>query len=119
MTQEEFQFTPRIIEPVEFNQRQKRLSIAEAFQLFHEKNPHVYELLLEMAIKASKNGARQTSIAMLFEVLRWRTNVETERVDEFKISNNLRAPYARLIMAENPRLNGIFNVKTSETDGCF
>lgn len=119
MTQEEFTFNPQIIEPAEFRSRPKKLSIAEHFQLFHEKNPHVYPLLLEMAVKASKNGARQTSIAMLFEVLRWRTNVETERVDEFKISNSLRAPYARFIMAQNPELDGIFNLKTSQTDEYF
>lgn len=109
MTQEEFTF----------NSRKKKMTIIEHFQLFHEKNPHVYEALLDMARKASKHGTKQCSIKMLFEVLRWRTNVETNRVDEFKISNSLTAPYARHIMAENPELAGIFNLKTSETDDHF
>jgi hypothetical protein len=108
MTQREFTFESR-----------KKMTIMEHFNLFHEKNPHVYVVLTEMARKASKNGTKQCSIKMLFEVLRWRTNVETERIDEFKISNSLTAPYARFIMFENPELNGIFNLKSSETDGNF
>lgn len=96
-----------------------KLTIAEHFQLFHAANPHIYTLLLDMARKASKNGTKKCSIKMLFEVLRWRANVETERVDEFKISNSLTAPYARFIMSQNPELSGIFNLKTSQTDEYF
>jgi hypothetical protein len=109
MTQEEFTF----------ESRNKKIDIMEMFRLFHNKNPHVYTTLLEMARKASKNGSKQCSIKMLFEVLRWRTNIETDRIDEFKISNSLTAPYARHIMAENPELVGIFNLKTSVTDDHF
>lgn len=119
MTQNEFTFETQALDFLEFADRPKKLSITEHFQLFHEKNPHVYTLLLDMARKASKNGAKQCSIKMLFEVLRWRTNVETERVDEFKISNSLTAPYARFIMLKNPELAGIFNLKTSQTDEYF
>jgi hypothetical protein len=108
MTQVEFAFDAR-----------KKMTIMERFSMFHEKNPHVYTTLVEMARKASKNGTKQCSIAMLFEVLRWRTNIETERIDEFKISNCLRAPYARHIMYQNPDLKDIFNLKTSETDEHF
>jgi hypothetical protein len=108
MTQEEFSFDTN-----------KKMTIIEKFVLFHEKNPHVYTTLVEMAHKASKGGTKQCSIKMLFEVLRWRTNVETDRIDEFKISNDLTAPYARQIMGQNPKLAGIFNLKTSKTDSHF
>jgi len=118
MMQEEFTFTPDT-KPKRARGRAKKLTVMESFSLFHAKNPHVYTLLLEMAVKASKNGQRQTSIAMLFEVLRWRTNVETDRIDEFKISNSLRAPYARFIMSQNPNLKDVFNLKTSEADEWF
>lgn len=117
MTQEEFTFSEA--KPKKRRTKAKKLTVMEGFTLFHAKNPHVYTLLLEMAVKASRNGERQTSIAMLFEVLRWRTNVETDRIDEFKISNSLRAPYARFIMAQNPNLQDVFNLKTSEADEYF
>jgi hypothetical protein len=97
----------------------KKKTIMERFQEFHGVNPHVYPIFVEMAQKASRNGTRKCSIAMLFEVLRWRTNVEIERTDEFKISNCLRAPYARFIMLNNPELEGIFDIKLSEVDEHF
>lgn len=114
MTQDEFDFSERPEEP-----EKRKKTIMERFQEFHEANPHVYPIFIEMAQKASRNGTRKCSIAMLFEVLRWRTNVEIERTDEFKISNCLRAPYARFIMQNNPELEGIFDIKISEVDEHF
>jgi len=98
----------------------KRLTLMEKFTRYHEANPHVAVKLTEMAFTASRAGARNISIAMLFEVLRWRTNIETVRTESaFKISDPLAAPYARFIMRENPALAGIFKLKKSEVDKHF
>lgn len=94
-------------------------SLLERWQAYHEANPHVAVRLTEMAYTASKAGARNIGIAMLFEVLRWRTNIETTQTEGFKISDPLAAPYARFIMLKNPALRGIFKLKRSEVDGYF
>lgn len=101
------------------NQKQKP-SLMERFLAYHKANPHVAVKLTEMAYTASKAGARNIGIAMLFEVLRWKTNIETIRTDgEFKISDPLAAPYARYIMQQNPLLRGVFKLKRSEVDAHF
>ena len=97
----------------------KKPSLLERWQAYHEANPHVAVKLTEMAYTASKAGARGIGIAMLFEVLRWRTNIETTQTEGFRISDPLAAPYARYIMLKNPALRGIFKLKRSEVDGYF
>lgn len=113
MTQIEIQFDTNKLKI------QKR-SLINRFLVYHNANPHVAEKLTEMAYTASKAGARNIGIAMLFEVLRWKTNIETIRTDgDFKISDSLAAPYARYIMKHNPQLQGVFKLKRSEVDSYF
>ena len=86
-----------------------------AFQAFHAENPHVYRSLVELARAAKEKGAAEIGIGMLWEVLRWRLFFETTDAN-FKLNNNHRSRYARLIMAQEPDLAGIFEVRelTSE-----
>lgn len=86
-----------------------------AFQAFHAENPHVYAALVELARAAKEKGAAEIGIGMLWEVLRWRLFFETTDAN-FKLNNNHRSRYARLIMAQEPDLAGIFEVRelTSE-----
>lgn len=86
-----------------------------AFQAFHAQNPHVYRALVELARAAKEKGKLEVGIGMLWEVLRWRLFFETSD-PSFKLNNNHRSRYARLIMAQEQDLAGIFEVRvlTSE-----
>jgi hypothetical protein len=53
---------------------------------------------------------------MLYEVLRWNYYMSVDSVEEYKLSNDFRACYARLIMEQDPDLNGIFNTRGSIAD---
>jgi hypothetical protein len=53
---------------------------------------------------------------MLYEVLRWNYYMTTDSEDDYKLSNDFRACYARKIMAENLDLKGIFATKQSIAD---
>jgi len=54
---------------------------------------------------------------MLFEVLRWNYYLEVDQgEEEFKLSNDFRAPYARLIMQQELDLADAFNTRTSVVD---
>ena len=91
--------------------------LAKKFELFHASNPHVYSALVTLARRfRDKNRSAQTGIAMLYEVLRWEYYLATDSEDDFKLCNNYKAFYARLIMANEPDLQGIFNVKKSIAD---
>lgn len=80
------------------------------FQAFHAANPHVYDKLVKMTRQAQARGHRQIGISMLFEVLRWESLITTTDTD-YKLNNNYRSRYARLIMKLNPDLDGIFELR--------
>jgi hypothetical protein len=55
-------------------------------------------------------------IGMLYEVLRWNYYMTTESQEEYKLSNDFRAAYSRLIMKQETGLEGIFKCKKSAYD---
>jgi len=85
-------------------------TIREAFIRFHNDNLHVYEELVMLARRAKRAGSTKLGIGMLFEVLRWRHTLRTGG-DDFKLNNNYRSYYARLIMAREPDLFGVFDLR--------
>lgn len=87
--------------------------IEHAFLAYHHANPHVYNELVRLARRWKAAGHDKTSIAMLFEVLRWQVGLAgaTDEASPFRLSNNYKPHYARLIQANEPDLAGIFDLK--------
>ena len=81
-----------------------------AFREYNAKHPHVLRLLTEAALEWKAAGYDKCSIDLIHSVVRWRTAVETHD-DTYRLSNNFRPRYARLIMENNPHLNGFFDVR--------
>jgi len=81
-----------------------------AFWEFHNENPHVYSSLVKLARQIKNRGFRSYSINSLFEVLRWHSALETMG-SLFKLNNNYRSYYARLIMEKEPELEGFFSTR--------
>jgi len=89
-----------------------RSPIEEAFLVFHRANPDVYKALVALSMQGRRGGLRRGSINQLFEVLRWNTMIQTDPgADPFKLNNNHRPHYARLIMAAEPTLAGWFEIR--------
>ncbi len=111
MTDDAFQLTlvPALPPP------EPRLPLAVRFELFHLANPRVYYELVMLARRAKRTGAARVGIGQLFEVLRWRHMLRTQG-DEFKLNNSFRAFYARMIMANEPDLDGFFETRRSIAD---
>ena len=95
-------------------------SIYARFKRFHGNNPEVYRNLVSLARdfrRQAQNHNRKMGIAMLFEVLRWNYYLNIDMgEEEFKLSNDFRAPYARLIMESEPDLNDVFQIRNSIVD---
>lgn len=85
-------------------------TIEEMFWRFHDANPFVYDELVALARQGVRAGAHKLGIGMLFEVLRWNVALRTGG-DEFKLNNNYRSYYARLIMVNEPDLVGVFETR--------
>lgn len=108
--QRSFDDLPVVPHPVGHVGPSPEATIREAFLRFHAENPHVYAELVKLAIRAHSRGVRKIGIGMLFEVLRWGHLMHTGG-DDFKLNNNYRSYYARLILAHHPELDGIFELR--------
>lgn len=101
----------------EFEFTQELSPIAKRFRLFHAANPDVYSSLVSLARQfREKNKERKIGIKMLYEVLRWNYYLTTDTDEEYRLTNDFTAPYARLIMDQEPDLAGAFQIKRSEVD---
>ncbi len=89
---------------------------ARAFIAYHRANPEVYAELRDLARKARAAGHRTYSIATLFEVVRWERSLRAASSDGFKLNNNHRAYYARLIMRHERPLRAFFRVREQYRD---
>lgn len=82
------------------------------FAEFHRQNPHVYDTLVRLAKEAKAKGHKVVGIKMLWEIVRWENFLRTSfGVAPVKLNNNLTSRYARLLMAQNPGLNGFFKLR--------
>ena len=90
--------------------------IERDFNDFHAAHPEVYVQLVRLARSWQANGSAKLGIATLFEVLRWNSHMNPAKDGGYKLNNNYRALYARLIMNKEPDLKGIFDVRERTTE---
>ncbi len=83
-------------------------SIQAQFEEFHQENPQVYSRLVQLARGLATRGHTRVGIGMLWEVLRWDNLMSTTGVP-YKLNNNFRSRYARLIEAHEPDLVDLFD----------
>lgn len=92
-------------------------SIPARFARFHSGNPQVYDSLVTLARQfCLRRPDAKLGIAMLYEVLRWNYYMATQSEEPYKLTNDFRACYARLIMTQEEDLAGIFQTKKSVAD---
>lgn len=84
--------------------------VARRFARFHEQNPHVYDTLLELAWRGKRAGARRLGAKQLYEVCRYELMIQTNG-KPYKLGNSYTAIYARLLMQQEPQLDGIFVIR--------
>lgn len=82
----------------------------DSFLLFHQTNPDIYDMIVAFAREAKQAGAKTYGIGMIWEVLRWHYRI-TLRRDDFKLNNNHRSHYARLVEEREPDLKGFFEMR--------
>ena len=93
------------------------MSILARFQEFHAANPHVYStLVFQCKAYRNRHPDRQLGIATLWENLRWDYLMSVDHGIDFKLNNNHKAHYSRMIMANEPSLADIFAVREMQSD---
>ena len=90
------------------------------FIAFHHSCPGVYTTLVDLAYSWKDSGHSKVGIGMLFEVIRWNQGIRgADHEGQFRLNNNLRSRYARLIMANCPDLAGFFEVRSLAADASW
>jgi hypothetical protein len=79
------------------------LSIEERFRLFDQANPHVYQVLEQMALDLAARGHQRIGVKMLWETLRYRYAMQTSGDEDYRLDNNYTSRFARKL-AQNPML---------------
>lgn len=87
-------------------------SIADQFAKFHDEHPDVYEQLSSLAHEMRDRGFHHYGIATLFEVVRHHRHTSGKDDAGFKLNNNFRSHYARLLMEREHALKGMFHTRT-------
>ena len=86
--------------------------IQRDFETFHNDNPHVFSLLVKFTAAVRATGRKHYSINAVFERIRWHTDIETvhgEHLVDFKLNNNFRSRYVRLLEEEHPYFHGFYH----------
>lgn len=86
-------------------------TIQAAFATFHVKHPEVYTELVRFTRIALLGRAAPIGIALIWERMRWHFLVDSDATEEFKLNNNYRSRYARLIMQQEPGLGNAFETR--------
>lgn len=89
--------------------RQKEIDLQ--FKNFHSVNPQVYETLVQLARKAKNHGATKIGIEYIFNIARWELMLQTKSDTAFRLNNNFKSRYSRLIMENELDLEGFFSTR--------
>lgn len=94
--------------------------VERAFRVYHAAHPWVLARLVSMVRRYHGIGKRR-GIGFFFEVLRHEYLMDSTDGDGFKLNNNFRSRYARMIERDHPGLRGFFRKRRlralSETEG--
>ncbi len=77
---------------------------------YHQENPLIWEYFQKFSFEAIAKGRNKVSHWLIINRIRWEVYVVTTG-EEFKISNNHIAFYARLWRETYPQHKSLFNVK--------
>lgn len=80
---------------------------------FHCAHPEVYDRLEQMSVALVQRGHDRIGIAMLWETLRYESMLGARPgEDTYRLNNNHRAYYARLLMGRRAELAGVFETRS-------
>jgi len=86
--------------------------IVSSFLEFHKNNLEIYRLFEKFASEVIAAGHRHYGAAAIFERIRWHEMIETKNSD-FKLNNNYRSCYARLLIFYRPEFKDFFETRST------
>ena len=93
--------------------KKPKLTKQQQFDALHNANPRVYRELVQIAHELRAEGVSRCGMAFAWEVLRYKC-IKTRRTDpsmDFKLPNNHKAYYVRLISSNETNLASFFTMR--------
>jgi hypothetical protein len=85
-------------------------TIEGRFVATHREHPEIFEALREIALQLVREGWGHFGISTCWEVLRYRSMIGTSE-GRFKLDDNLKSRYARLLADQVPELAEVFELR--------
>jgi hypothetical protein len=104
-----------LLPEIKKHKRSSSGSLFDQFLLFHEVNPEILIILERISLDLVQQGWNKGSINLIFERVRWIYAIQTQG-DKYKLNNNHRAFYARLLMMLNSKLEGFFSIRHQNSE---
>lgn len=95
----------------------REATIQERFEAFHSQNPQVYAAYRSLAFQLLGQGVKRYGISGLTEILRWQFALQTKG-DSFRINNDYRSRYVRMLVKNHPELDGFFEFRQLRERNC-
>lgn len=87
-------------------------TIEGRFLAFHQAHPEVYAKLRLYALELVSAGWEHFGVSVVWERLRYETMLGARAgEDSYKLNDNFRSRYARLLIDQEPRLAEVFTVR--------
>lgn len=86
------------------------------FKKFHAENPDVYREFKRLAFQMKATGRSKYSAHAIIEVIRWHRDLTTTG-DVFKINNDFRSIYVRLLIYHHPEFREFFELRVMKNKG--
>ena len=84
----------------------------EQVQRFHDEHPEVWDLFVRFTRDRMNRGFKNYAVKAIFERIRWEVDgVGGNDRASFKLNNNYRSRYARLMAQTYPRFEGFFETR--------
>jgi hypothetical protein len=89
-------------------------SWADRFEIFHRDNPRIYYLIRNIAFDLKSSGFKKCSMGAIFHKIRWEYCIQTKG-EKYRLNNNFTRYYSRLLMQQEPELEGFFEVRNANS----
>lgn len=95
---------------------QDETELVRKFRTWNQANLKVFEMFESFGLEAIKAGRHKFGAAMIWERLRWYTQIETRGDSKFKLANYWKAFYARKFEQRHEDHAGLFVKRASMAD---
>lgn len=95
-----------------YRRKPKPPTLEQRFEAFRKAHPEILSLLKAKALELKARGFKRYGIKALWEAMRYDLSVQAGE-QPYKLDNSFTAPYARLLMQVEPRLQGFFETRGS------